>query len=138
MPESAATPTQPHATPDTPSPTTISNNREQMSLAEEVQQLRAQLAEAHARADNLEVALHTSRRIGAAVGIVMSQYRLTDEGAVDVLRAISQHTNRKLRDIAEDVLYTGALELGPPARPSHAADQLHADEPEQPHLRLVH
>ena len=88
MPESAATPPSPlrAAAPDTPpSPTAFGNGAEPTSLAQEVQQLRAQLAEAQARADNLEIALHTSRLIGAAAGIVMSQYRLTIDAAVDVL-----------------------------------------------------
>lgn len=122
MPESAVTPPSPlrAATPDTPpSSTGFGNGAEPTSLAEELQQLRAQLAEAQARADNLEIALHTRRVIGAAAGIVMSQYRLTIDAAVDVLRAISQHTNRKVRDIAEDVLCTGVLELGPSTPSAH-------------------
>lgn len=58
---------------------------------------------------NLEQALATSRQIGAAVGILMATYKITDEEAFGRLRQSSQHLNRKLRDIAADVTETGAL-----------------------------
>jgi ANTAR domain len=65
---------------------------------------------AAAKADHLRIALHSSRQIGAAIGIVMSAHKLTDEGAFQLLRAASQHTHRKLRDIADDVIRTGWLD----------------------------
>jgi hypothetical protein len=58
---------------------------------------------------NLEQALSTSRQIGAAVGILMNAYKITDEQAFALLRTTSQHLNRKLRDVAVDVTETGAL-----------------------------
>jgi hypothetical protein len=61
------------------------------------------------RADHLEQALVSSRRIGAAMGVLMSRLRLTDDQAFDALRTASQHSHRKLRDVAEDVLLTGEL-----------------------------
>lgn len=75
------------------------------------QQLIAEL-EAQAVIDrneiaNLEIALSTARRIGAALGIIMTSYKVTEEQAFATLRIASQHTNRKLRDVAEDVVYTG-------------------------------
>ena len=63
----------------------------------------------HRRADNLEIALQTSRRIGAAIGILMHRHRLTNEQAFDALRAVSQQSNHKLYEIAEQVLLTGEL-----------------------------
>ena len=58
---------------------------------------------------NLERALVTNRRIGIAIGILMARTGHTDRQVFDTLRTMSQHRNRKLRDIAEDVIYTGAL-----------------------------
>jgi E3 ubiquitin-protein ligase DOA10 len=58
---------------------------------------------------NLEAALVTARRIGAAMGVLMARHRMTDSQAFDVLRKGSQHTNRKLRDVADEVVPTGLL-----------------------------
>ncbi|HET8589733.1 MAG TPA: ANTAR domain-containing protein [Nakamurella sp.] len=58
---------------------------------------------------NLEAALVTARRIGAAMGVLMARHRMTDSQAFDVLRKGSQHTNRKLRDVADEVVLTGLL-----------------------------
>ena len=61
---------------------------------------------------NLHEALVTARRIGAAMGILMSSRGLTQEAAFDALRDHSQHNHRKLREIADEVLYTGTLGTG--------------------------
>jgi AmiR/NasT family two-component response regulator len=58
----------------------------------------------------LTEALDTSRDIGAATGILMSQFGVTQEQAFDLLRRVSQNRNIKLRDIARDVIYTGTLD----------------------------
>ncbi len=58
---------------------------------------------------NLDLALASCRRIGAALGIVMATQKLTEEQAFEVLRAVSQSTNRKLHSVAEDVLHTGTF-----------------------------
>ena len=52
----------------------------------------------------LKEALDSNRRIGMAMGIVMSQRQVDETLAFDALRRISQNTNRKLRDVAEDVI----------------------------------
>jgi hypothetical protein len=57
----------------------------------------------------LEQALLTNRRIGIAIGILMTRHGRTDQQAFDTLRTLSQHRNRKVRDLAEDVIYTGTL-----------------------------
>lgn len=61
------------------------------------------------RADNLAAALQSSRRIGAATGIVMAMHRCPYDEAFEMLRNVSQRTHRKLRDVADEVLFTGAL-----------------------------
>jgi hypothetical protein len=70
---------------------------------------------ARERADNLARALVSNRRIGMAMGVLMSSHKLTDDDAFTLLRIASQNSNRKLTDIAEDVITTGLLELPPTA-----------------------
>jgi len=65
------------------------------------------------RAEHLNRALLSGRRIGAAMGILMASRRLTEQQAFDALRVASQHSQRKLRDLADDVLLTGELPSGP-------------------------
>jgi hypothetical protein len=67
-------------------------------------------ADAHReRAEHLERALKTSRDIGIAIGVLMTQHRVTRAQAFDLLRIASQHTNRKLNEIAILVADTGTL-----------------------------
>jgi hypothetical protein len=66
---------------------------------------------AHTEAANLKIALERSRTIGAAVGILMAARRITYSAAFQALTSTSQRLNRKLHDVAEDVLLTGALDL---------------------------
>jgi ANTAR domain/GAF domain len=78
-------------------------------------------AAAHERAENLEVALKTSREIGVAMGVLMIQHKFTREQAFDLLRIASQHSHRKLADVAIEVADTGTLHLpdiGKTRRPS--------------------
>ncbi|MCW2523661.1 MAG: hypothetical protein JWO63_1996, partial [Frankiales bacterium] len=58
---------------------------------------------------NLQLALHGARRIGAAIGVLMSSHRLTQEAAFETLKAHSQRNRLKLRDVAETILFTGTL-----------------------------
>ncbi|HEX2903770.1 MAG TPA: ANTAR domain-containing protein [Jatrophihabitans sp.] len=60
-------------------------------------------------ARQLRLALESNRQIGAAIGILMHTYRITDSEAFDLLRVTSQHGHRKLREIADDVVFTGVL-----------------------------
>ena len=62
----------------------------------------------------LERALESSREIGTAIGILMARELCTADQAFNLLRDASQHTHRKLRDIASQVNETGSL-------PDHAA-----------------
>lgn len=69
------------------------------------------------RAENLERALSSNRDIGTAVGVLMAQHKLTRDQAFDLLRIASQNTNRKLRDVALDVIDTGTVDVTPQRRP---------------------
>ncbi|MGX7680559.1 GAF and ANTAR domain-containing protein [Jatrophihabitans sp. DSM 45814] len=70
------------------------------------------------RAQNLEVAVTSNRRIGIAIGILMTEYRIQEQEAFDMLRVFSQHQHHKIRDVAEDVILTGALPEWPQRRPA--------------------
>ena len=60
---------------------------------------------------HLERALTSNREIGAAIGVLMAQHRVTREQAFDLLRMASQNRHRKLVDIARDVVDTGTLDV---------------------------
>lgn len=60
-------------------------------------------------AENLQVALGSSRTIGTAMGVLVERHRLTPEQAFEVLRSTSQNTNRKLADVASELARTGEL-----------------------------
>ena len=63
------------------------------------------------QAGNLSRALQSNREIGVAMGILMHQYRFTREEAFGVLRVVSQNSNRKLVDVAAQVVDTGELTI---------------------------
>ena len=52
----------------------------------------------------LEVALVSSRTIGAALGILMASRDIGQAEALEVLKETSQRTNTKLRDLAETLV----------------------------------
>lgn len=58
-------------------------------------------------AANLEEALRSSRTIGTAIGVVMTERKVSDVDAFEVLRKTSMDLNRKLRDVAEQIVLTG-------------------------------
>jgi len=73
---------------------------------------------ANDRVRNLQRALASNRQIGVAIGVLMLEHRLTQAQAFDVLRAASQDSNRKLTDVAIEVIDTGTLNIrGWPANP---------------------
>lgn len=61
------------------------------------------------RADNLAIALESSRRIGVAIGIVMALSRCSHEEAFETIRSASQRTHRKMRELADEIIFTGAI-----------------------------
>lgn len=85
-----------------------------LSLATEVLQAERQLVKAQEQVVNLEIALKSNRDIGTALGILMAAHLVTQDQAFTMLRTVSQHTHRKLRDVANDVIFTGVLNAAPP------------------------
>jgi len=75
----------------------------------------AAIAMAGARTEtNLRAALTGRDVIGQAKGILMERYKLDGTQAFDLLVATSQHTGRKLREVADHLATTGEV-LEPPA-----------------------
>ncbi|MDT4935240.1 MAG: hypothetical protein QOK11_3132 [Pseudonocardiales bacterium] len=62
---------------------------------------------------NLHRALETNRDIGVAMGIIMARRLVTRGQAYELLRRASQHSQRKLADIAAEVADIGILEFDP-------------------------
>ncbi|MGW4112975.1 GAF and ANTAR domain-containing protein [Actinosynnema sp. NPDC004786] len=59
--------------------------------------------------DHLAEAVHTRDLIGQAKGILMERHKLTADQAFSVLVRVSQQSNMKLRDLAEQLAHTGQL-----------------------------
>jgi len=57
--------------------------------------------------DSLNTALATREVIGQAQGILMERERVGANEAFDILRRASQHLNRKLREVAQELVDTG-------------------------------
>ena len=66
-------------------------------------------ARERAQISGLEQAVASNRAIGMAIGILMANARIGQDEAFDLLRTVSQRTNRKLREIADEVVHTGQL-----------------------------
>jgi AmiR/NasT family two-component response regulator len=76
----------------------------------EMARLTDDLALADEQLGHLRTALATNRRIGMAIGILMSLRRIGGDEAFELLRRASSHRNVKLRLVAEDVIRTGTLD----------------------------
>ena len=59
--------------------------------------------------DELVRAIDSRDLIGQAKGILMERYSVDGDQAFRVLTRVSQHTHRKLRDVAEELARTGTL-----------------------------
>ena len=70
----------------------------------------------HDHGRQMRSALASNRVIGNAVGILMATYRVDQQQGFDLLRQVSNHTNRRLVSIAEEVTFTGALPDQVPVR----------------------
>jgi signal transduction histidine kinase/DNA-binding NarL/FixJ family response regulator len=67
------------------------------------------VSHAENEAANLRAALSSNRQIGAAIGILMHRLKIGNEASFDLMREASQKLNRKLRDLADEVVRTGRL-----------------------------
>ena len=59
----------------------------------------------------LRAAVTSRELIGQAQGILMERFKITAELAFQMLMLASQDTNRKLRDIADELVSTGQLPI---------------------------
>lgn len=59
--------------------------------------------------DNLRLALDSNRIIGAAVGVLMARHGVAYPDGMSQLERASQNANRRLHEVASDVLCTGQL-----------------------------
>ncbi len=64
---------------------------------------------ADAKVEHLQLALDHSRDIGAAVGILMARHKLQQADAFELLRRTSQDQNRKVYELALELVSTGEL-----------------------------
>ena len=80
---------------------------------------------------HLQHALISNRDIGTAMGIIMGLHKISRDQAFEMLRLASQQSNRKLVDIAADVVESGTLD--PPAgttrTPRHQLSTRTAEDP---------
>jgi GAF domain-containing protein len=81
------------------------------------------LQDARHQAEQLRTAMESRAVIEQAKGILIERYKVTADQAFRLLVKVSMHTNRKLRDLAEDLVVTGDLNPWPPdPQPSTADD----------------
>jgi hypothetical protein len=73
---------------------------------EMIAELQADGIVSQEHAAQMEEALRSSRKIGAAIGVIMASRQLDEEQAFAVLKAASQNSNRKMRDIADELVST--------------------------------
>ncbi|MEO7260427.1 MAG: ANTAR domain-containing protein [Jatrophihabitantaceae bacterium] len=87
-----------------------------LGLATELLQAERRLATAHNQVAHLEIAVNSNRDIGTAIGILMNAHLVTQDQAFTMLRTASQHSHRKLREVASEVTFTGSIGPTPPTR----------------------
>jgi DNA-binding response OmpR family regulator/nitrogen-specific signal transduction histidine kinase len=78
------------------------------------------VGQAETTVGQLRRALQSNRTTGTAVGIVMARYDVDPERAFQVLVRTSQQSNRKLNDIAEELVRTGVLPGVPTSPVAHS------------------
>lgn len=73
------------------------------------QHAEALVAAAQREAETLQGGLDTNRQIGQALGLLMERYELDPGPAFEVLKRYSQDNNRKLHDVAQELIDTREL-----------------------------
>jgi predicted transcriptional regulator len=81
----------------------VDENRDMIS------ELQAEGLVSQEHAEQLGEALVSSRVIGAAMGIIMAKLDVDQVKAFAVLKRVSQDSNRKLREVASEVVETRSL-----------------------------
>ncbi|WP_322919951.1 ANTAR domain-containing protein [Nocardioides renjunii] len=79
------------------------------SSRREVHSVSDTLADAEHEIEHLHRGMHSRTLIGQAQGILMERLGVDAEQAIDYLRRVSSHSNRKLLDIAKDIAETRKL-----------------------------
>jgi GAF domain-containing protein len=74
------------------------------------------LQDARELAEGLQKAMQFRSVIEQAKGVLIERHKLTADQAFRMLADTSMHTNRKVRDVAEHLVLTGELDLGPATR----------------------
>ena len=72
-----------------------------------IAELQAEGVLSREHAQQLDQALKTSRTIGAALGMIMANRQVSEDEAFAILRKVSQNSNRKLRELAEELVASG-------------------------------
>jgi ANTAR domain/GAF domain len=66
--------------------------------------LSVRINTAQNRADDLEAAMENRTAINLACGVIMAQNRCSQEEAMEILTRVSSNRNRKLRDVARELI----------------------------------
>jgi hypothetical protein len=74
-------------------------------------ELQDQAVERDMAYQHLDAAVASSRRIGAAIGIMMTTWQFSEDEASTALCRISQLQRRTLRSVADSVVLTGTFYL---------------------------
>jgi GAF domain-containing protein len=67
-------------------------------------QLAVRIGTALSRAEDLEAAMQSRTAINLACGVIMAQNRCSQAEAMEILSKVSSHRNRKLRDVATELI----------------------------------
>ena len=92
------------------SASTEESNLDGGHIEDQLAALQRQLDAALAKVANLEIALVDTRRIAMAIGIVMERRRFTEHAALDFLRDFSNRSQRRMSQIAADIVMTGLVD----------------------------
>lgn len=88
-------------------------SRDRQHARDAIEESNARLVEIQAELDGLRLAMRNRAVIEQAKGMLMLRLRIDEDKAFDYLRTMSNRTNRKLVDVAADVVRTRAGESGP-------------------------
>ncbi len=66
--------------------------------------LSVRINNAQSRAEDLEAAMQSRTAINLACGVIMAQNRCSQEEAMAILTKVSSNRNRKLRDVASELI----------------------------------
>jgi AmiR/NasT family two-component response regulator len=82
---------------------------DELSLARQVDFLAEEVHEQERQIEDLQLALHHSRTVGVALGILMTTGSMAQSDALGALSSVSRRLNRRIADVADHVAATGAL-----------------------------